>query len=592
MKFGLILLFHSIFFFSFAQKDSVTIIEGRLQDVVSKESVPFARVYNKTAKQGTISSETGYFRIAVASENDSVEVKTIGYRTIFLKLDFKQTFYLVEMEPSTKELAEVEIQAESDAYLFEMLQKCRQFKKLVTTGKSYFRLSSYYDTTQIELVEAYSNLNATGYDIETMDLKAGRLALKTFNDRYFTSQGGTQAITQLKLFDKNEYFPQTPLNMGSREGKKLFRLELNSAYLDEKRDSIYVINYRPKIGAPKNFHGKIWLNVTNKSIEKITMNCLSCENHPFLPLFPIDTVKDVDLNITKTFASKAKQMVFNHINFKYKINYVSRPKEQEENPYFIETTAVLYAYNFEEQFQVPKFDFKQPIVDYRKINAFPYNSFFWKNNNEYDLNDQNNETQRFFDDSSAITNVEFFRNYNSDWKSSAPMVRNRRFFESPFVHWSGNRVFLREMIADSTVKAAVGQEKSLLYNLEVQIYLDVNLYNDSLHILTKTVFDPYETYYYLPMDVKTNCFINMYFDLCEIQRRKLEDELRKTPDASPSILENIYDQFMLDAKKQQALFLKEVDRGTTEKAMQKWNEYILKEIGIDNVSLFQLTYEN
>ena len=590
MKTTLLFLFLFISGFSFSQKDSEIIIEGRVQDEISKQSIPFVRVYNKTTKQGTITSETGYFRIAISSEKDTVEIKSIGYTPLILRIDLQQAFYNIELEPNAKDLLEVEVKPVSDDYLFDLLQKSDKHKKTTETAKSYCMLTSFYDTTQIELVEAYYNLNMKGYDIQSLDLKAGRLALQTFGDRYFTSQAGSYTISQLKLYDENDFFLQTPLNLSSHEAKKLFRLEQSAAYRDEKLDSIYVIRYRPKNNTAKNFEGKIWYNLNTTNIEKITMRCTDCDSHPFLPLFPTDSIKQVDLNITKTFSAEDGNPLFNHVDFEYKVDYVSRPGKQEEARFSIRTKAVLYAYDTEDKFELPKFEFKEGVNDYRKINAFAYNDFFWKNNNELDLNEQNNPNQSFFENPKSMTNALFFKSSNSDWKTRNPREKNRNYFEHPYIHWSTNRVFLREMIPDSNLKFNLQTEKSLMYNLNVQTFMDVNSYADSLNILTETVFDPYETFYYLPIDVYANCFINMYFDLCELQRRKLEDELRKTPNPTTSILGNAYDQLMLEAKKQQALFLKEVDRGTTEKAMRKWNEYILKELGIDNMSLFELEY--
>ncbi len=591
MKLTLLLVFFFVFCSGFAQQDSVRIIEGRLQDEVSKQSIPFVRVYNKTLKQGTITSETGYFRIAISSVYDSVEIKCIGYRPLILKLNLQQAFYSVDLEPNAKDLAEVEVKPVSDDYLFDLLQKSAKHKKTTETAKSYCMLTSFYDTTQIELVEAYYNLNMKGYDIQSLELKAGRLALQTFDDRYFTSQAGSYTISQLKMYDENEFFPQTPLNLNFREAKKLFRLEQSAAYRDDKMDSIYVIHYRPKSNSAKNFEGKIWYNLRTSNIEKITMRCIACENHPFLPLFPTDSIKQVDLNITKTFSAEDGNPLFNHVDFEYKVDYVSRPGKQEEARFSIRTKAVLYAFDTEEKFALPKFEFKEGVNDYRKINAFPYNDFFWKNNNEFDVNEQNNRNQAFFDHPRSMTNALFFKSYNSDWKIRNPKEKNRNYFEHPYIHWSTNRVFLREMLPDSTLKFNLQTEKSLMYNLNVQTFMDVNSYADSLDILTETVFDPYETFYYLPIDVYANCFINMYFDLCELQRRKLVKELNVLKDHSVESLNAAYDNFMLAAQKERELFLKEVDRGTVKKTMEKWNAYIQKEIGIDNITLFELKFD-
>lgn len=586
MKFSVLLFF--AFLSGFGHCQSGFIAEGKVMDAVSQTPVPFARVFNKTTGKGTITSEEGYFRMAVSSVNDSIELKIVGYKTRITTL--KSGFNTVLLEPNAKDLSEVEIKVKDDSPLFELLEKCSKYHSNDETGKGYYLLSSYMDTSQVELVENYYNLQLKAYDVKSLELKAGRLALQTFNDRFFTSQASSQAISQLKTFGKNDFFPQTPLNLKAKEAKKLFRLEVLSAYKDENRDSVYVIKYKPRINTVKNFEGRIWVNVTQSVIGKITMNCSDCEVHPFLPIFPTDSVKNVEMRITKTFAVANDHPVFNHIDFRYRVNYISRPGKMEERRYAVETKAVLFAYDLTSSFSLPAFVFEKPINDYRKINAFPYNPFFWDENNEFDLNNQDNRNEAFFKDPASITNGQFFKSSNVDWKNRDLREKKSGYLEHPYIHWSGNRVFLREVIDDTITKSALGKQKSLMYNLNVQLFLDVNTYGDSLNILTETVFDPYETYYYLPIDVYANCFINMYFDLCEIQRRKLDQQLRSIPEPTPEKIRQAYDLFMLQAKKEQELFLKEVDRGTVKKAMEKWNSYILQELGNDNLGLFGVEY--
>lgn len=169
MRLLLLLVLMPFSAFCFGQQVEPRYIEGHLQDENSKESLPFVRVYNKTVKIGTLTSETGYFKIAVLSLNDSIEIKAIGYQTSVIKLQENLSFYLVELLPNVKELSEVEFAAESDNYLFELLEKSSRFKKSSRTVKCYNMLSSFYDSIQVELVETYNNLNLNGYDIESLE---------------------------------------------------------------------------------------------------------------------------------------------------------------------------------------------------------------------------------------------------------------------------------------------------------------------------------------------------------------------------------------------------------------------------------------
>lgn len=587
MKLLLLLVFALFVQLAHAQQDSIAYVEGKLTDDVTNEPIPFITIYNKTLQLGTITSENGYFRIGIASVNDVIEIRAIGYQSQNVPLIQDERYYSIQLQPNATDLEEVVVLPTDETYLFETLQRCKKQHATTETGKSYYQLRSFRNEKQVELVEGYYNMNVNGYDVEGLELKAGRLALQTFEDRYFTSQAGSDAIVQLKTFEENDYFPQTPLNLKLKQGMKLFRLDMESRYRDEKNDSIYVIRYRPKIKAPRNFEGTIWVNISRNTVEKLTMNCADCQNYPFSPIFPTDSIRKVDLNITKTFVSSAKSQLFQHIDFSYRVDYVSRPGKPERSEYVVQTDAVLYAYDYAHQFDLPEFHFVANTQDYRKINAFPYNPFFWDQHTEFDMNDEDNRNDAFFQDPHSLTNVRFFKSQRTETPTNRK-VKTMGYMEHPYIHWSTNRIFLREILPDSTELKALRTEKALMYHLEAQIFMDVNVYNDSTNVLTEAVFDPYQTYYYLPIDVNGNCFINMYFDLREIQRRKLEEELSHLVQPNPSQIRETYDRFVSSSEAECTTFLKEVDRGTNLQAMVKWNDYIKEKLEIDNISLFNL----
>jgi hypothetical protein len=118
--------------------------------------------------------------------------------------------------------------------------------------------------------------------------------------------------------------------------------------------------------------------------------------------------------------------------------------------------------------------------------------------------------------------------------------------------------------------------------------VDINKYNDSIHVLTDVVFDPYKTYYYLPIDLTTNCFINLFFDFCELQRRTLQQRLEQIIQEHPENIQLTYEEYLIIAEKERDQFLKAVDRGLNLKAMEEWNTKIYNQLGIDNLQQFGL----
>ncbi|MBL0052424.1 MAG: hypothetical protein IPP29_13395 [Bacteroidetes bacterium] len=66
-----------------------------------------------------------------------------------------------------------------------------------------------------------------------------------------------------------------------------------------------------------------------------------------------------------------------------------------------------------------------------------------------------------------------------------------------------------------------------MYDLNVKLFVDVNTIADTVNIMTAAVFDPYKSYYKFPVTNASLCFINIYFDLVEIERRELDVELQR-----------------------------------------------------------------
>jgi len=578
MKIILLALFPLLSYVISAQKMNwPSAIEGRILNKETKEPIAYANIYNKTLQEGTISNIDGYFKISVNSPSDIIFITIIGFKKQMLQQEDKNIFYTIFLEESATLLNEVRIVAPDNSYLFRLLDKCKNnASRTSRTAKAYYELKSFVNDKQIELVEGFYNADIQGCDLATLNMKAGRFALKKYGNRLFTSQESSKAVTMLKLFRQNSYFPQNPLELSGSKKKKYFYLELEKKYRDDDLDSIYVIGFRPKDSSGEFFNGQIWINSLKKHIIKITLNCNKCKIHPFLPLFQTDSITNVDISITKTFREFKDEMFFNHIDFTYHIDYKSRRKKDNYS-YSVSTNAILYAYDFENLFIIPKFEFAdENIRDYNKINAMPYNRFFWEKNDELKLNDDKNQNQQFFSENEVSSNRTLFVG-NTSTKVS--------IFESPFIIWSDKRILLREYISDSLKSLEQSNLKSDQYNLSVKIFMDINSYADSTNILTATIFDPWDSFYHLAMDNATICFLNIFFDLYEIERLKFVKEL-EISDKSNDSVRKLYGDLLLRLEKQKKQYLKEVERGTKQEEMVKWNKYVVKNLKVDNLKIF------
>lgn len=553
-------------------------IEGRILESESRKPLPYATVYNESTQKGVISNLDGFFRIAVQSEQDLVVVSYIGFKKERVPLRKGRSIYEIALQESAVILDEIGVVASRQTDWHDLLYACRKKQsKTVLDAKTYYELKSFYGGEQIELVEGFYTARIQGYAVDKLDLKAGRLAIRPHEDRVFVSMESSRAITMLPLFDGEGLFPASPLELSRKELSRRYSISMSKKYQNENGDSIYVLEYQPKARPGHFFSGEIWINQSKKNVIRITQNCRGAARHPFKPTFPSDTIRNIDLSIARTFAEEGDKAFFNHIDFIYTVDY----KDRNGAEFRVLTHAVLYAYELFNDFSLPIFNFSSELIgDYRKINAFPYNDFFWEYHDEPKVSDQKDRNRLFFNDSTTFTNRMIFTANPHD---------GRRLLQHPYVAWSENRVLLKyfppENIEPLPAHHSAGTPTSNQYNLSVKIFLDVNAYADSTHVLTAAIFDPYETFYWLPIDNSTLCFINIWFDLMEIERRKLEAAIAAS-DRSEETIRDIYRNHSTQWEQLRQQYFKEVQRGRNRAGLEKWNRVVKNELGIDNVRLF------
>lgn len=577
MKYSLLI---SCLLFIGSVLSQTTEIKGRIVDREGTGDIPFATVYNRSLKKGTIGNVDGFFKIPVGKLSDTIVVTAVGYKTTTIALEENTTFYLVRMSENIVELSEVTVKPTDNTYLYELIGKCRQRpNKIREEAKAYYELKTFIDNRQVELVEGFYNAKISGYELKGQQLKAGRLAMKQYDDqkRMFVSVESSKAILLSEVMDESSYFPANPFALNAKNLRRSFYLDMERKYLDDQGDSILIVTYFPKLKDGSYYRGKIWINFSKMIIQKLQMECTDCKTHPFLPLFPSDSITGVDLQVTKTFVPQGDKQVFAHVDFNYSIAFRSRFGKTGDESYRIQTNALFFAYDYEHTFSIPHFEFNKAATDYRRILSMPYNDFFWQNNDEYRLHDNKNSNQAFFMDSLSVTNLNI--------RTTKQTKIKKNFYKEPYVKWSPNRVIFKESIPDSLLNnfSRVSMDKS--FNLAIQVFFDRNEYNDSIHILTCTIFDPYESYYLLPMDQSTHCFINIYFDLIEIERRKLEVKLKSKPWTLQEA-EAMYSRFLTDCTALKEKYFRAVDHGRNTAELIKWNRQVKNVLKIDNMALF------
>lgn len=550
-------------------------IEAVILDESHKSPVAYATIYNLNNHKGTVSNLDGFFRLEKVGKNDTLRISFLGYESFFLEVDGFQNNSVIYLKPKTQTLGEVVVLGDN-TFLYNLLARCTKSNSTANkTAKTYFSLETFADNKQVELLECYYNGRYGDYNVKELSLKNGRVALSPFGNRFFLSTETSRAVNMHCLFDANTYFPASPLEMRKRKMEKNFDLNLKSRYRDESGGIIYEIGFKPIEDIAKSFEGTIWVDSMNQQIVKTHLKIQQSDIHPFIPVVGADSVLRIDMEITKTYHELEKEMYVKSIDFLYQIDY--RTKEGKKQS--VRSNALLYAYNYEETFDLPVFDYSHGNYhDYRQINAASYNEFFWENMDEFRLNDQTrNRNDLFLKKEATINSSEMFE---------SNVYFDGGFLQRPYIAWSENRVAFRINPGEEAVVT-----EDLLpenrYNLEVQIYLDVNTFGDSMQVVSSTVFDPFNTFFKEEKTADSDAFLNLYFDLMELERRDLEN----TISAKAKNYNDVMEIFAEKRKEIEALkedFLFDVQRGNSKKGMLKWNSYIKKELGIDNVTFFKL----
>ncbi len=504
-------------------------IEGQVRDKQTKEPLAFVNIYNKSTKKATSSTFDGHFRIFLKHRGDTIVFSYVGYKQETLFYNQRSGFVKLLMEQSSTALNEITIVA-NDNYLYNLLSDCKKNQDEVKTeAKTYYLLESYVNNQQVELVECYYNGIVSGYDLEELKIKNGRIALKKMNDRFFISLESSKAISLLKLFQHNAYFPDNPFTLSKRNLKKYYELELLKTYEDEHGKTIYLIEFKPKRNTENLFSGKVWINYALHKIIKIDLEAINTKKHPFLPIkVSMDNIQKVDLNISKTFDDFNNKSVFNHIGFDYTIQYKSR----DSLVYTISTNAFLQAYDFDTHFQLPRFSFSRDNWgDYRKINAIPYNEFFWEHTDEFKQIDRKNKNNNYFNVEADITSESLF-------KANRFFIRSLLLYA--YIKWNADRIWFADFDSDSTTHNAKNQMYySEEFKLNVKLFADMYFIQDSVQLITATILDPIGSYYNFPKDKTAISFINIYFDLMEIQRSEFEREFLNS-DKSIATFNSLY----------------------------------------------------
>ena len=589
--FFLLVIFSFLSVFSYTQ----TSITGTVKDSETKEPLAFCTITKKGTNLGAITNTDGVFIIMVDVNSDILIFSYLGYDTKTIPATKLQEKTIVTLKRSNYEIDELTIYSGTD-YLYDIMAKCRrQIKRNYTekTAKVYYGLKTQTSNKPVELLECYYNGNVTGYDIDELYYKNGRVAYANV-DNFFFSLNTSKIATIIKLAENNSYIPYLPFQFNKYRMKRKFVLKQKYS-----SDNVINIEFVPKENNNENFSGEVWIEKETYNLLKVEFSVENARFHPFLPLHYFDSLYNVDINIVMSYKNVDGIMLPDYISFNYRFMYHSKKdadfillkKNILRN---IKTNGIIYYYDYDVPFILPYFEYDNKFDDYRKMSFIPYNEVFWNNNNTLLLTEKQKANLDYFNKNGQLINYKTI-NYgklfmNQIYKEYSLINYKNGHFQSYYSFWSEKTRI--QVNKQSVMGETYSQEEIYdfflrdMYNLKVQILLDVTQLNDSLYCRSFTVFDPSGTYYHIPEQDFTNAFINIYFDICEIERRKMQKEIDENIYSAEQIdsLYNATKEKMIEITNQ---YLEEVVLGLKKKEFKKWNNYVIYNLGIDNIKMFK-----
>ena len=548
------------------------LVQARVVDAFSGEAIPFCTVVVKGEKQGVLTNSDGAFQLWATSPNDSLTLAFMGHGTRTVSVGSVLNDPVIRLTASGIELRPLEVTRNDKLYrlMAESGQRLRKHHRY--HSKLYFELETHSAGQAVEVVEAYYNATFDGPLIEGLDLKNGRIGMAPVDGRYFVSLNTTKAIAQLDVARDMGSFPGTPFQGSAKEVRKHFDLTLEG--VQAGATPLYRIRFAPRVNDGTRFTGIAWLDTATLAPHRIELTCSDCSRHPFIPLWEGPKLDSVQLHFTQGFALHNGRPELDLVTLDYTLRYTSERRDD-----VIRSTGVMHVFDRGGAFILPLFDYDAAQDDYRKITFLPYDSAFWTNAHGLLRTDQQ---QR---------DLDFFATHGNLVGHGRELLKQARFFESNYAFWAADkRIGMKHSFArkyyDEELKhpqRSVAPAASQV-ELKAQLFLAMDTANGTLRTFSATVFDGFKSYWLIPEEPETDCYINLFFDLCEMERRRMMERLAGVNDVAQA--RRIHHEATKEMERTTERFRKECSLGHDRKALARWNTIVKDALYIDNMALF------
>lgn len=557
------------YLFAFSQNK----IEAVVFDPVKNQPVQYAKVRIQNNNSGVLTNSEGSFRID-HSEKDSLVITHIFYpKKIINPNDFasNDTIFLYQ---KVQEIVEVTVTGDKEK-LYNLIIACKKnlSKMDKSESRAFLSLESYSDQVPLEMIQAYYNAEINSNGINDLKLKTGRIGLSPQDNQYFVSLGTTNVLLRSKLlYSKKNKLPLSPLQVSKRKLKKLYRIKFVSM-----ENGLHKYNLVPKKIKEQLFEAFLYIDKVKERIHRIEYIVDDLIQSPFVPINQTDSIDSINIKIAYNYEYNDTKGKLDNIEMKYNFLYQNQVAERKINSH-----CLLLLYDDKSLFKIPLGTFNSnSSSDYEKITYQPFNRLFWENNEVICPDKQAVENERFFQKNGVLLNFDSLEHNNEKLKSK-------------IIFWDRKRIFLDQINGEFNYNVSANTlldyhnltTLSDHYNLVANIYLDQNEFNDSTHYDLKTIINLDESFYHLKKNNSTLCFINLYFDIIEVHKRKLEHKLSQHKWSEKQV-DSIYFDVQEKLNNYLKEFIKDVDYGKNPLQLKDYIDFVLSELSIDNSLLLE-----
>lgn len=560
---------------------------GSVVDSETNRPLAFTSIGLKGSSVGTISNEDGYFKIDFAETGDTLVFSFLGYKP--REIVYTNLEAIVYLQRKTLELTAFTVSADSDPY-FDILAKCRKELKKNTRHlcRAYLELHTNVQDIPGEVIEMYYNADVRSGILQELTYKNGRQGIAKIDNSYFLSLSTTGIFQRFKPTEGDANMPTNPLELSKSKMKKTYNLSLLSS---QDGDPYFHILFEPRANPEKTFSGEIFVDKETYRPIEIKLHIENAQIKPFVPIFPSDSLVDVEMQIIQRFEDFEGDLVPSLLRFEYAFDsYIpieaNKPigKNNLKKIKPVRSDGMLYYHNYGKPFVEPVFRYNVELNDYQKIQNTPYHEAFWELSSALVQSERMDKSLAFFEEHGRLHNhsgtidEDLFKGMQSIMDHTSP-------FWSDTLRLRFDKKFKAKLAAEEVESRYVLPDRAK-YNMDVEIFLDIVQTNDTVVYHTETVFDVFDSYYNLPGDSLTNPFINIYFDLAEIRRREMVAVINQLTNPTPDDILEIHEASTGRLESELEVYLKQTDSGSNYRELLKYNEMVSQKLGIDNFEIF------